>query len=493
MSDSIKLMYDETNPDSIEAYAKELIGMNFRQVEEESPYIELIKEKSNYANRKRKGGLGNLLEEAYFGYKANSESEADFSKAGVELKVTPYEVRKGGKLSAGERLVLSMISYTKPIEDDLYSSHMWNKCKLMLLIYYLRDKTLKSNMEYPIRYVSLFTPSKEDLLIIEQDYKIISDKIRNGKAHELSEGDTMYLGACTKGATAEKSTVFQSFYAPDVKARKRAFCFKTSYMTYILNNYIVAKDNREERIIKDKEQLLANSFEDVVINRINSYKGKTDKELCELFNREYNNNKAQWIDLAYRMLGIKSNAAEEFKKANVVVKAIRMEEDNKIQENMSFPAFKFMDIVTQDWEDSQLCEYFSVTKFLFVVFKKNERGTYELRGAQFWNMSVAEIEGDLKDVWIQLRNILLEGVKLIPKKTKSGYIVNNNLPKTVDNPIVHIRPHSQKGFYIIDGIEYGNGTIKDANLLPDGNYMTTQSFWVHREYIVSKIDNNLKK
>ena len=30
-------------------------------------------------------------------------------------------------------------------------------------------------------------------------------------------------------------------------------------------------------------------------------------------------------DLAYRMLGIKSNRAEEFEKANIVVKAIRIE------------------------------------------------------------------------------------------------------------------------------------------------------------------------
>ena len=44
-----------------------------------------------------------------------------------------------------------------------------------------------------------------------QDYKVISDKIKAGIAHELSESDTMYLGACTKGANAEKSTVPQYY------------------------------------------------------------------------------------------------------------------------------------------------------------------------------------------------------------------------------------------------------------------------------------------
>ena len=37
--------------------------------------------------------------------------------------------------------------------------------------------------------------------------------------------------------------------------------------------------------------------------------------------------------LAYRMLGIKGNHAEEFEKANVVVKTIRIAKNNKIKEN----------------------------------------------------------------------------------------------------------------------------------------------------------------
>ena len=44
---------------------------------------------------------------------------------------------------------------------------------------------------------------EKDLLIIRQDYETIIKKIKRGEAHLLSEGDTMYLGACTKGASAE--------------------------------------------------------------------------------------------------------------------------------------------------------------------------------------------------------------------------------------------------------------------------------------------------
>jgi len=362
-------LYDKSDPKSIEEYAQRLIGHTFNDVESWN-LPSVVKQNYSYNNRSRKGGLGNFIEEQFFCYKANSESEADFCEAGVELKVTPYEKRKNGKLSAGERLVLTMISYEKAVEPDFYKSHLWIKCRLMLLIYYLRDKSLKSNMDYRIDFAKLFTPPQIDLDIIKQDYKTIIDSIISGKANELSESDTMYLGACTKGANAEKSTVPQYFYAPDVTARKRAFCFKNSYMTYVLNEYIVPGIDTYESIIKDSSQLSSNTFEHYVVSKINYYVGKTDRELCTMFDREYNNNKAQWIDLAYRMLGIKSGRAAEFVKAQIVVKAIRIEANGRMKESSPLPTLSFKELINEDWEDSSLFKYFNETKFLFVVYEK---------------------------------------------------------------------------------------------------------------------------
>ena len=302
-----------------------------------------------YANKFRKGGLGNLLEEVYFGYKANSEQEADFPEAGAELKTTPYEYTKKGELRAGERLVLTMISYEEPVELDFYKSHAWNKMRLILLIYYWRNKQLESNLLYKIGYVRMFTPPEADLEIIKRDYALIINKIQAGRVHELSEADTMYLGACTKGATAEKSTVPQ-YYGDKTPARKRAFCFKNSYMTYVLNHYVVGKTS-DNLILKNSKIIKEKSFEEILEDIVAKYVGKSDKELCEIFGREYNNNKAQWNDLAFRILGIRDEHAEEFEKANIRVKTIRLEENGKIRENMSFPPFKFMELVKEYFDD----------------------------------------------------------------------------------------------------------------------------------------------
>lgn len=265
-----KLGYDPASPQNIEAFALKLEDKTFRDVLLEKGNINESSVES-YANRFRKGGLGNLLEEVYFGYKANSKQEADFPEAGVELKVTPYEITKKGELRAGERLVITMINYDGPIEMDFVKSHAWEKMKLVLLIYYCRNKQLNSNLLYKIGFVKLFTPPEIDLEIIKKDYDYIVKTIRDGRAHELSERDTMYLGACTKGANAEKSTVPQ-YYGDNIPARKRAFCFKNSYMTYVLNHYI-AGEQSDNSIIKDINSIKENTFEQILEQIVSRYVG----------------------------------------------------------------------------------------------------------------------------------------------------------------------------------------------------------------------------
>jgi len=487
--------FDETNPLSIEAYAQKLIGKTFAEIlEEDCHNNELVHETSdNYGesheNKARKGGLGELIEERFFHYKCNNESKPDFDKAGVELKVTPYKINKNNSLSAKERLIITMIDYSSVVDESFLESHLWTKAQLILLIYYLYSKDIKNRLEYPIHYAKLFTPPKEDIQIIKHDFETIVNKIRAGMAHELSESDTLYLGAATKASTSENRKK-QPF--SDIPAKPRAFSFKSSYMTYVLNSFIVPNKTTYEPIIKDLSALNGTTFEDYIINRINSYIGKSDKELCELFDREYNNNKAQWIDLAYRMLGIASSQAKEFIKANIVVKSIRLENNDSMIESMSLPAFKFKDLVSQEWENSDLFSYFNETRFLFVVYKK-VGDIYTLKGSQLWNMPYEDLNHIVYEGWNNICNIIKNGVKFSIKKTKSGFTVSNNLPKKSDNPIVHIRPHAQKSAYLLSNGDIIGNINKDANELPDGQWMTTQSFWINNSYILKQLDKNIMK
>ena len=202
-------------------------------------------------------------------------------------------------------------------------------------IYYLYQSEIANRLDYKIGYVKLFSPPEQDLKIIKHDFEVIVNKIKAGKAHELSEGDTLYLGAAPKAATSADRRK-QPFN--EELAKPRAFAFKNSYMTYVLNNYIIPGKNTYEPIVKGAED----SFEDYVVNKIHDYCDFTVSELCEEFQIEIAKKpKNLEAMLAYRILGITGNHAEEFEKANIVVKTIRVGKNNKIKESMSFPTFKF--------------------------------------------------------------------------------------------------------------------------------------------------------
>ena len=158
-------LYDKTNPESIEKYAKKLIGHTFNDVlkkfetRDDLLFLESTnseKKKHSYGSSARKGGLGNLIEEKYFGYKANSNPHADFEEAGVELKVTPYEIHrdkkeKRDKFVAGERLVLTMISFDQPVIFDFYKSHVWEKSKNILrryMCYFYMERGVNNKIRF---------------------------------------------------------------------------------------------------------------------------------------------------------------------------------------------------------------------------------------------------------------------------------------------------------------------------------------------------------
>lgn len=412
-----------------------------------------------------KGAIGTMIEESWFGYSPNSESEPDFPEAGVELKATPYLRNNHGNIRAKERLVCNIINYMEEYDRTFRTSSFWHKCNTMLLMSYEHVKN-KPKTEYRIDKAILFSFPEEDLIIIEQDWERIMDKVRKGLAHEISEGDTLYLAACTKGAKA--TTVRQQPFS-DILAKQRAYSLKSSYMTQILNKFIFG-EQENERIIKDWQQLVNHSFEEYLIERISPYFGMTQVELKTRFGIDSTAKNINELILA-KMLGVsgKISNSEEFKKANIVPKTIRIQKNGTIKESMSFPKFDFIELSKEDsWEDSELYNCLAPTKFLFVIYQENEQGELVFDRVKFWNMPSADLE-EVRRVWLRTVQTIRDGVQLY--KTARG--TGNNLPKSTESPIAHVRPHGRDS--------------SDQAPLPDGRMMTKQCFWLNNSYIKKQI------
>lgn len=444
-----------TTEESVLRRAQEILGIPLKEVDKTGRLTT------------GKGAIGTVIEESWYGYTPNSESEPDFPEAGIELKVTPY-IRKNGTIKAKERLVCNIINYMEEYDKTFETSSFWHKCKKMILMSYEHLYDVPKG-DYHIDKAILFQFPDEDLIIIEQDWEKIISKVRAGLAHEISEGDTMYLAACTKGANA-KSVRQQPF--SQIPAKQRAYSLKNSYMTRVLNNYIFG-EVKCPKIIKDWKLLKHSTFEDYIIEKVSKFYGMTQNQLKVHFNVESTAKNLNEIILA-RMLNVNGKIAqtEEFQKANIVPKTIRVQYNGRIKESMSFPTFDFIKLSQEsEWEESELYNYLAPTKFMFVIFHENEEGEYVFERVMFWNIPNADLD-EVYKVWWRTVQTIKEGVQLIP--TARG--MSNNLPKQSESRVAHVRPHGKDS--------------NDVLPLPDGRNMTKQCFWLNNTYIAEQIGEN---
>jgi len=409
--------------------------------------------------RTGKGAIGTVLEESWFGYSPNSEAEPDFPEAKVELKATPYVVTRSG-VRAKERLVCNIINYMTEYQKTFYTSDFWHKCENILIMSYEHKYDVPKG-DYTIDKAVLFSYPEEDLAIIEQDWEKIIDKVRAGEAHLITEGDTLYLAACTKGASAA-SVRPQPF--SDIPAKQRAYSLKSSYMTRILNSYIFGVEE-DEHIITDWHVLSERSFEDVIIERLRPYYGQSVRRLASLFGISTTAKNVNELLLS-KMLGIEGRASKtvEFQNASIVPKTIRVQRNGRIKESMSFPAFKFTELIEEEWETSTLREMLEPTKFMFVIFKEDPAGEYFFERVMFWNIPAEDLE-EVQRVWQRTVDVIPNGVEL----SFDGRVTRNNLPKQSESRVAHVRPHAKD--------------MNDVYPLPDGRTMPKQCFWLNSKYI----------
>ena len=463
--------YDKTSPKSIFEYAIPLLDHTLREV--------VGDEAVEGYNMSGKGTLGQMVEELYYHYKANSNPTPDFEEAGLELKTTGLKKLKDLSLQIKERLVVDMIDYNRVVKESFEMSMFYNKCRLMLLLFYLYDGRLEQYDRYFL-FVALWKIPEKDLLIIKHDYDVIIEKIRRGEAHLLSEGDTEYLGACRKGQKGDSLRVQPN---SPIRAPRRAFSLKTAYMRTVLQyikntgkRAVVNFDFQVDEIVRTND-LKERSFEDIILSRFVPFIGKDYKEISSLLSKDVSNSKSKYFDIANTIVSpdvSNVNRSEEFLKAGLTMKTDRIEESGNIKESMSFENIDYEEVFDNDnWYDSRLYELFT-SRFLFVVYRRDpsrnivingkEEKRYILHKVFFWTMPIKDV--DLaEEYWTNIRNCVLE-----------NHIDPAYFWKLKDHRNFHVRPKGR--------------VAEDFAYNPNGGFAKKYCYWFNSEYVKKIIDNN---
>lgn len=466
-----QLPYNEKDINSIFEYSKHLINKCLRDFTPDA------KEKAG------KGGVGQLVEKLYFKYDINNRPESDFAFVNAELKCTPLKKSKDNDLQIKERLVCSMINYSEDWNKAFEESNFYKKCLVMLILFYLHTANV-SRLDLIFLFSVLWKIPQKDLAIIQHDYDTIINKICEGKAHTLSEGDTMYLGACRKGA---KGDSLMKQHNSDIGAPRRAWSLKPSYMRIVLDevkkyneggaycNFELPKETYET--IFSLKELENDTVDNILRNRFKPFIGLSYHEICSKLELDLSNSKSKYflISNAIAGKGLVSNVnrCEEFLKSGLTLKTIRITRSGRIKECMSFENIDYQEIYDcSEWTDSRLYELFT-SRFLFVVFRetnndielspaKTER-EYKLEKVVLWTMSQEDLT-IAQDYWNNIRQNVCNN-HIEPK-----YFWSIN-----DKKNFHVRPKATKSSQLTKN--------------PNGGTAKKYCYWFNAEYVKHIIEH----
>jgi DNA mismatch repair protein MutH len=278
----------------------------------------------------------------------------------------------------------------------------------------------------------------------------------------------MYLGACRKGQKGE--SLMKQPFNTEIDAPRRAFSLKMAYMRTVLDYVVKSGKNAVTNVVGTKSELVStivlkkHSFDEILLSRFRSYLGKSFEKIAKRKNVNIANNpKNKFAMIANAIAASEKcanvNRSEEFLKAGLTMKTIRVQANGIIKEAMSFENIDYIEVAECDeWIDSRLYELYS-SRFMFVVFKEQNvgQGDYVLDDVFFWTMPQKDLEW-AEVYWTHIKDNIL-----------SDHISEEYWLKGTDKKKFHVRPKAQKAV--------------DLAPTPSGKGAKKFCYWFNNDYV----------
>jgi DNA mismatch repair endonuclease MutH len=437
-----------------------------------------------------KGIAGQILE-AVIGNAPNSNPNPDVKNINVELKVLPLR-KIGNQIQPKERSKIKSINYNKIINEEWQTSDVKNKMEKILFLLYEHPsgKTYKDWEEFLFKGTLLYEVKNEKESIVQEDWEQIKHKVQSEIANNISEGDSKILGACTSGTGKEIVYGFNKN-----TAKQRSYSLKHNYLKVF---YEENKEGQKYSSLNLDEKVEPQDF---VLNKFNKIlKGNNLKFLVDKFNVEFSPKaKSSFSLLINRILNVDDKKKiRELEENGIVIKTIPVSQQIKPWEAMSFPRFSLVDLVEEEWDSDENEAGFKniITQgFIFIpIIKEKEKylekgktkyrykdwTTWKIGKSVYWKANAAELLR-IEQEWEKVKKIVKKGVQVTNVKYGSGIRQENNLLKSSDTKIIHIRPHAKDSKDIDKPyFEYSNDNVE----------ISWQSFWLNKKF-TEKIINRI--
>lgn len=393
--------------------------------------------------RRGRQEVGHAIE-SWFGIPPNASPGPDFPAAGIELKTVPL-VRGEDGTRVKERTVVSLIDYRGIVSEEWETASVRKKLRILFVFFeHLADMPKE---EFPIRHVLLWEPHGEVEAQIRRDWETIRDKVRAGRAHELSEADGRILGPCTKAAT---SADVRPQPHSDVPAKPRAFALKPAF------TFALYSEPGGESV--STPELAESASLGTLLRRFRRYVGRTVADVGAELGippSRAKNYAAAVVHTAVRAASPLDRAT--FDEIGPTVRMTRVGPDLYPYEALSFPAFRHLELVEEDWEDSTLLS--QIERMLIVPVHGRTRSTPQgecvIGEPVYWTPTAEEL-ATIEREWTMFRELIAAGRA-------------DTLPGESETEAIHVRPHGRDS--------------RDRDPTPGGGSVIRKSFWLNKWWV----------
>jgi DNA mismatch repair protein MutH len=398
-----------------------------------------------------KAEVGHAVE-AYFGIRKNSRAEADFPGAGIELKAVPV-VRGPSALRIKERTFLMSINYRHLVEETWATAKVRSKMKILFVFY--EHLPGRPKAEFPILAIDLFDPDARLEKLLQADWERVQAIVRHGGAHLLSESDGRIMTPSTKSATSRSRTP-QPFNR--MPAKPRAFALKPAF-TLERFRLATAAAPPSESLIENLGMRRVDTVEEQWLRRFRPYVGMTVAQAAHSLGIPASANKSYAAAVVRRAFGATGarSRIKEFEEMGLTLRVARVGADMLPYESLSFPAFRYRELVEERWEESDLLSW--IGYMLFVPVRGRTKGTPQeeclLGEPVFWRPSADDLEL-IRREWELYRLEIERGRAL-------------ELTPASETVALHVRPHARNR--------------EDTDEAPGVGHVVKKSFWFNRSFV----------
>lgn len=297
-----------------------------------------------------KGSVGAAVE-TYFGLPSDNVAEPDFRGAEIELKTVPLRPREN-ELTIKERVYITMIDYHALAREEWSTAAIRRKLGHVLFVYYQWLPSALLN-ELVVTDVVDWRPDDRTMRLFEADWRAVQQLVIDGRAEDVSERLGLSLVAATKGSGGPPSRT-QPYSG--VVASQRAWALKPAFLKGVLEQH----RDQSRRVFE-----VTTTLEDRAFRVLAGHAGRRLADVSSGLGIATSTAKNRAARVIERLVAREALASRvDLADAGVDLRVVQVDDSLMPYEALSFPAFRYQELIREDWEESELLS--RLDRFIFV-------------------------------------------------------------------------------------------------------------------------------